>query len=94
MHSKTNSPKASVGFHIDRRIVASWPMPTLSDDKPDSVAMPYCDNLTVLGNTADASADGLNLLLGAFVKAGFDMHEVSVAEPRSNILGYSMGGGQ
>ena len=54
MHEMT---AASAGFGTDQRITALWPLPSITDGP---AALPYCDNLTVVGVDKEKVNAGLS----------------------------------
>eukprot|EP00974_Lingulodinium_polyedra_P090719 8798439-Lingulodinium_polyedra.AAC.1 len=51
------------GFDAERCLVGGWPAPSLGGG---AVASPYCDNLTVIGLSAEGAAEALTRLLRRF----------------------------
>ncbi|CAE8625457.1 unnamed protein product, partial [Polarella glacialis] len=75
-------------FPVGRRIVASWPVPALDG----ALALPYCDNLSVLGTSAAEVQAGLDVMCAGFTKAGFKLHDITGAERCATMLGASSDG--
>ena len=72
------------GFVSSRRLVAAWPAPQLSTG---AVALPYCDNLTILGTDAAEVQAGIDLMCKGFQDKGFALHEISPAQVQAGMLG-------
>ena len=73
----------SAGFGVDRRLTASWPAPSLTSGP---VALPYCDNLTIIGICPEKKNAGLRGLMSAFERVGFSLHEVEMASMEADVL--------
>ena len=67
------------GFHQEIRLRDFAPAPTMTAESPP-ISMPYCDNLTVLGLTADRVERSREKVSDAFKQYGFLMHEETPAE--------------
>ena len=72
------------GFDITLRAVGSWPAPEIRD-KP--IALPYCDNLTVIGKDPSSVRHGLKRIMVEFELLGFSLHEVTDAVQSCKVLG-------
>ena len=72
------------GFPATQCLVGSWPAPPLQNGP---IALPYCDNVTVIGTDPTAVEVGLTRLLAGFERAGFSMHEITPAESDATFLG-------
>ena len=72
------------GFDLAHRAVGAWPVPDL--DK-DCIALPFCDNLTIIGRSREDVVAGLTRMMDEFEKMGFLLHEVTDALPAVKVLG-------
>ncbi|CAK0837412.1 unnamed protein product [Prorocentrum cordatum] len=80
---------AAAGIAAEQTVVGSWPVPPL-DTGP--ITLPYCDNVTVFGLSADRALGVRDRILEGFQDAGFQMHDITEAEPLGTVLGASVGG--
>jgi hypothetical protein len=91
---------ARAGIDRSRLLVSSWPAPPLGKE---TVAMPYCDNLAIIGlDPTQVNAD-LTKLMNTFTSVGFELHEVEFATAQHrtlaavfdvNIIVSALGGGK
>ena len=53
----------------------------------DVVAMPYCDNITILGSSQASVDSALKSMVSTFSEAGFELHEIEWASTERAIPG-------
>ena len=77
------------GIDTSRCQAGGWPTPPLGEGP---VAQPYCDNLQVLGYSADEVNTRLDKLVAHFSAKGFELHEVEYARTVAQPLGCHIDG--
>jgi hypothetical protein len=75
---------AEAGFSSSSCLVSQWSAPPLSEVP---IAMPYCDNLTLLGHDEKRVNADLSRLILLFESKGFELHEIEWAGLTRDILG-------
>ncbi len=77
---------------LDSQIaLGAWPFPEVSDASVVA-EIPYCDNITCIGQDAAAVTRTRDTVLEVFRAAGFAMHEISGTESASRVPGADLGG--
>ena len=79
------------GFAEEQIMSSAWPAPIFNHDA--TVALPYCDNLTILGTNRVLVNQTLSLLIHTFEKHGFVLHEIEWASTTGTPLGTGFDGG-
>lgn len=74
---------------LDRTALGGWPFP---NTRLGAIAVPYCDNVTIVGTSAPAVRELCDRVLGELEPAGFSMHEISPVEHETSVLGCDLGG--
>lgn len=76
---------------LSRTALGGWPF---LDVRGGAIAVPYCDNVTIIGTCASEVLGLRNRVLKVFESAGFSMHEVSAVESEASVLvlGCDLGG--
>lgn len=80
---------AEAHFPADRIVTNAWPPPKLSTVP---IALPYCDNLTILGLDSGAVDAELENLMCVFRDRGFELHEIEYASTLRDVLGFQVRG--
>lgn len=77
------------GIGLSNVALGSWAFPDLSNGP---VEVPYCDNITVVGYSAEDVKRDRDKVLLAFQNVGFEMHENSGVAESTVVLGAEVGG--
>ena len=72
------------GFDHKRCLVSNWPSPDVNSSE---VAVPYCDNITIIGFEESAVNNHLQHLIDVFANAGFTLHDIEWASRHTSVLG-------
>ena len=79
------------GFTNERLLTSAWPAPSV---ERQPLALPYCDNLTVIGVSAPVVDSALSSLMKVFTRHGFELHEIEWAGVTRDVLGFTFRGDQ
>ena len=74
---------------MTRQLVGRWPAPV---SLKDPIALPYCDNITVLATTAVEADTMLEVIMTNFRGLGLEIHEVQPAATKCRVLGCEVDG--